>query len=113
MATNEPFVPSMIFKSRTTNALSNVTEQKACSRSFSLPSSMSLMRISVITTVVLLYVCGTLKRSSHDERLRGDPLLGPDANPMGDPKGFALITAKGEHASSTATEHLARGTKAR
>ena len=33
MATNEPLVPSMIFRSRMTNASSNVTEQKACSRS--------------------------------------------------------------------------------
>src|SRR5882672_9405491 len=53
MATNEPFVPSMIFKSRTTKALSNVTEQKACNRS--LFSSTSLMRTSVMTTAVLLF----------------------------------------------------------
>ena len=52
MATNGPFVPSMIFKSRMTKQLSNVIEQKACSRS--LASSMSLMRTSVISTAVLL-----------------------------------------------------------
>src|SRR5205085_11906863 len=53
MATNEPLVPSMILRSRTTNASSNVIEQKACRRS--LLSSMSLMRTSVMTTAVLLY----------------------------------------------------------
>src|SRR4029453_6253924 len=53
IATNEPFVPSMIFRSRTTKALSNVTEQKACNRS--LFSSTSLMRTSVMTTAVLLF----------------------------------------------------------
>src|SRR5262249_14993359 len=53
MATNDPFVPSLIFRSRTTNASSNVTEQKACSRS--LLSSMSLIRTSVMTTAVLLF----------------------------------------------------------
>src|SRR5581483_4384227 len=53
MATNEPLVPSMIFRSRTTKASSNVTEQKACRRSFSLLSSMSLIRTSVMTTSVL------------------------------------------------------------
>src|SRR5262249_35055219 len=56
MATNEPLVPSMIFRSRTTKASLNVTEQKACRRS--LLSSMSLMRTSVISTVVLLKICG-------------------------------------------------------
>ena len=50
----EPLVPSMIFRSRMTNASSNVTEQKACRRSFSLLSSMSLIRTSVMTTSVLL-----------------------------------------------------------
>ena len=52
IATNTPFVPSMIFRSLTTNALSKVTEQNASSRS--LFSSHSLMRTSVMTTGVLL-----------------------------------------------------------
>src|SRR5438132_13837695 len=56
MATNEPFVPSMIVRCRTTTALSNVTEQKACNRS--LFSSTSLMRTSVMTTAVLLCTRG-------------------------------------------------------
>src|SRR5438874_6485713 len=56
MATNDPLVPSMIFRSRTTKALSNVTEQKACNRS--LFSSTSLMRTSVMTTAVLLCTRG-------------------------------------------------------
>src|SRR5262249_18612911 len=53
MATKLPLVPSMILRSRTTKALSNVTEQKACNRS--LFSSTSLMRTSVMTTAVLLF----------------------------------------------------------
>src|SRR5437588_5759688 len=57
MATNEPLVPSMILRSRMTKQSSNVTEQKACKRS--LLSSMSLIRTSVMTTVVLLFGCGT------------------------------------------------------
>src|SRR5262245_12844871 len=52
MATNGPFEPSMIFRSRTTKQLSNVIEQNALRRSPG--SSMSLMRTSVISTVVLL-----------------------------------------------------------
>src|SRR5205823_693780 len=52
IATNTPLVPSMIFKSRTTKALSKVTEQNASSRS--LFSSHNLMRTSVMTTAVLL-----------------------------------------------------------
>src|SRR5581483_5202918 len=52
MATNEPFVPSMILRSRTTKALSNVTEQNAWSRS--LFSATSLIRASGMTTAVLL-----------------------------------------------------------
>ena len=44
----------MIFKSRTTKQLSNVIEQNALSRSPG--SSMSLMRTSVISTVVLLAI---------------------------------------------------------
>src|SRR5437764_1260411 len=45
----------MIFRSRTTKALLNVTEQNACSRS--LFSSTSLMRTSVMTTAILLLLC--------------------------------------------------------
>src|SRR4051794_24725596 len=55
----------MIFKSRTTKALSNVTEQKAWRRSFSLWSSMSLMRTSVITTAFLLYSVATSEATAH------------------------------------------------
>ena len=67
MATNGPFVPSMIFKSRTTKQLSNVIEQKALRRSPG--SSMSLMRTSVISTAVLLAIARRLPAtaSSVDE----------------------------------------------
>src|SRR5262249_32075765 len=43
----------MIFRSRTTKALSNVSEEKACNRS--LFSSTSLMRTSMMPTAVLLF----------------------------------------------------------
>src|SRR5579871_3140184 len=73
IATNDPLVPSMIFRSRTTKASSNVTEQNACKRS--LLSCTSLMRTSVISTVVLLFSCGTLKRYSERGRIEGGPFL--------------------------------------
>src|SRR5215211_432665 len=49
----------MIFRSRTTKALSKVTEQNASSRS--LFSSHSLMRTSVMTTAVLLQAGSTCR----------------------------------------------------
>src|SRR5262249_52879997 len=52
IATNGPFEPSIILRSRTTKQLSNVIEQNALRRSPG--SSISLMRTSVISTVVLL-----------------------------------------------------------
>src|SRR5205814_9794271 len=68
MATKEPLVPSMIFRSRMTKQSSNVIEQKACSRS--LLSSMSLIRTSVITTDVLLFAVAhaSMKQFFHPER---------------------------------------------
>src|SRR6516165_8895113 len=68
MATNEPLVPSIILRSRMTKQSSNVTEQKACSRS--LFSSMSLIRTSVITTDVLLFAVAhvSIIRHFHPER---------------------------------------------
>src|SRR5882672_4681292 len=74
MATKEPLVPSMIFRSRMTKQSSNVTEQKACSRS--LLSSMSLMRTSVITTEELLLCCGTCIREQAQRSFRAvTPIL--------------------------------------
>src|SRR3990172_10056151 len=58
IATNGPLLPSMIFRSRTTKQLSKVIEQKALRRSPG--SSMSLIRTSVISTVVLLANSATL-----------------------------------------------------
>src|SRR5438128_6440738 len=81
MATKEPFVPSIIFRSRTTNASSNVTEQKACRRS--LLSSMSLMRTSVISTVVLLLVCGLVRVAFPILRNRAFPHSLEEAAPLG------------------------------
>src|SRR5579875_2191879 len=65
----------MIFKSRMTKASSNVTEQNACKRSFSLLSSMSLIRTSVMTTVVLLFFCGTLNGNSEPQKHARRPAL--------------------------------------
>src|SRR5205823_5933191 len=74
MATNDPLVPSMIFRSRTTKASSKVTEQKAWRRS--LLSSMSLIRTSVMTTAVLLFYLwhrpgGPLVLEGGDDPTRG------------------------------------------
>src|SRR5439155_9686609 len=98
MATKEPLVPSMIFRSRTTNALSNVTEQKACNRSFSLESSMSLMRTSVITTAGLLFSVAHSRATPNDRfeptlagQARGSPLLRPAVQFVGDPQRLALV----------------------
>src|SRR5437660_8691193 len=97
MATNEPFVPSMIFRSRTTNASSNVTEQKACRRSFSLPSSMSLIRTSVITTVVLLFSVAHSRATPNNEHLQL-PFLRLGTQAAGDPQSVVGVTAQGEQA---------------
>src|SRR5215510_8387152 len=53
----------MIFRSRITKQLSNVIEQNALSRSPG--SSMSLIRTSVISTVVLLTTEGSLRDTSR------------------------------------------------
>src|SRR4051812_27265329 len=75
MATNEPLVPSMIFKSRTTKASSKVTEQNACRRSFSLLSSMSLIRTSVMTTSVLLLTVAHSIATPHDRNTHPGPFV--------------------------------------
>ena len=66
IATNGPVWPSMILRSRTTKQLSNVIEQNALSRSPG--SSMSLIRTSVISTVVLLTTEGSLRDTSRWQR---------------------------------------------
>src|SRR5207302_1453559 len=75
MATNEPLVPSMIFRSRTTKASSKVTEQYACRRSFSLLSSMSLIRTSVMTTAVLLFSVAHSIATPNDRHTQPGPGL--------------------------------------
>src|SRR5262245_37418377 len=102
MATNEPLVPSMIFKSRTTKASSNVTEQKACRRSFSLLSSMSLIRTSVMTTSVLLWTVAHSIATTNDMNTNPYPVLpygdqGPcEAHRIGG------VTRQGEHGAAAA-----------
>src|SRR5262245_40367835 len=104
MATNRPLVPSMIFRSRMTKALSRVTEQKAIRRS--LFSSTSLMRTSVMTTVVLLYSCGGLSGPAPDEEGAGSGIAlgGPPARQVVvDPSGLRGISTQGEHTRSGPT----------
>src|ERR1700681_3082305 len=105
MATNEPLVPSMIFRSRTTKASSKVTEQNACRRSFSLWSSMSLMRTSVITTVVLLFSVAHSRATPNDEHFQVHLFLRiPDLGPTctrcpqltGNSQGLAVVAAQGK-----------------
>src|SRR3954453_14046722 len=96
MATNEPLVPSMIFRSRTTKASSNVTEQKACRRSFSLLSSMSLIRTSVMTTSVLLLTVAHSIATPNDTDTCPVPLLPYGAQGTCDTQGLCGIAAQAE-----------------
>src|SRR5262249_54759032 len=108
IATNEPLVPSIIFKSRTTKALSNVTEQNACSRS--LFSSTSLMRTSVMTTVVLLNCsCGN-SNATPNQSDADDPFVGGigGAQPPGDLHGVRPGPGEGEDGRAAA-RHQAAG----
>src|SRR5438105_11959631 len=108
MATNEPLVPSMIFRSRTTYASSNVTEQNACSRSFSLLSSMSLIRTSVITTAVLLFSCGALK-AAPDHVNAGDQFLPRQRHDFaGHALGVVVAAAEDEQGRSTTAHQMTR-----
>src|SRR5438132_8170608 len=99
MATKLPLVPSMIFKSRTTKALSNVTEQKACNRS--LFSSTSLMRTSVMTTAVLLYTRGFSDATAYQEHAR--PSIRRACLPyhIRHPGGAGPVAAQGEYRGPT------------
>src|SRR5262249_59172169 len=105
MATNEPLVPSMIFRSRTTKASSKVTEQNAWRRSFSLLSSMSLMRTSVITTVVLLFSVASSNATPDQEKSgfgqaagpsAGGPVVGKAVQLPGNPQRFLMVVPHGE-----------------
>src|SRR3954471_14385736 len=99
MATNRPLVPSIIFRSRMTKALSRVIEQKAISRS--LFSSTSLMRTSVMTTVVLLYSCGGLSGPAPDEERAGGGHAGggpPAGQVVMDPSGLRRTPTQGKQA---------------
>src|SRR3954468_15428637 len=102
MATNEPLVPSMILRSRTTKASSNVTEQKACRRSFSWPSSMSLIRTSVMTTVVLLFSVAHSIATPNNQDTPPPPLLPCGVEGARDTQGLAGVAAQGEHGGAAA-----------
>src|SRR5947208_1592147 len=109
MATNEPLVPSMIFKSRTTYASSNVTEQNAWRRSFSVLSSMSLIRTSVMTTsVLLLTVAHSFATTNHENTgLRsGLPSVAQAACYV---KSVVGVTGQCEHRAAAAAHHRPNG----
>src|SRR5262249_35444477 len=101
MATKEPLVPSMILRSRTTKASSNVTEQKACRRSFSLLSSMSLIRTSVMTTAVLLFSVAHPKATPNDTDTRR-PALRWGAQGACHPQGLVGVAGQREHGGAAA-----------
>src|SRR5262245_19061283 len=101
MATNEPLVPSMIFRSRTTKASSNVTEQKACRRSFSLLSSMSLIRTSVMTTSVLLLTVAHSIATPNNENTSLLAVLPYVAQNACHAQGVCSVTAQGEDRAAT------------
>src|SRR5207237_1201407 len=110
MATNGPLVPSMIFRSRTTKASSNVTEQKACRRSFSLLSSMSLIRTSVMTTVVLLFSVAPSKATPNDMDSRPGPVIRCGGQGASEASGLARAAAQGKHGRAAAAhQHSRRG----
>src|SRR5262249_16929190 len=94
MATNEPLEPSMIFRSRTTKASSNVTEQKASSRS--LLSSMSLIRTSVISTGVLLFSVAQSMATVNQEHVQ--PFLRSGSQLANDSNSIVAVAAQGEYA---------------
>src|ERR671930_299048 len=111
MATNEPFVPSMIFRSRTTKALSNVTEQKACNRS--LFSSTSLMRTSVMTTAILLLTCGNSDATSDREDAQRFPRRRLGAQQPSRPHRLAAVPTHRQHAGAAARHQAAGGPQPR
>src|SRR6516164_2923574 len=106
MATNDPLEPSMIFRSRTTKASSNVTEQKASRRS--LLSSMSLMRTSVMTTVVLLFSVAQSKATPNQVHARTPPFVRPVAQRAGNPQSRPPVPTQGEQAAAAAAHQLPR-----
>src|SRR5689334_16214700 len=108
MATNEPLVPSMIFRSRTTKASSNVTEQKACRRSFSLVSSMSLMRTSVMTTVVLLFSVAPSRATPNDNEPRPPALFLKRRQGTCKAAGLSRVTAQGKQGAAASTHLLSQ-----
>src|SRR5579862_8448644 len=98
----------MIFRSRITKALSSVIEQNAIKRS--LFSSTSLMRTSVMTTVVLLMVCGGLNPTFHQEHAGSGqfvPGKRPATQVVGDLLRFPLVPAQSEDAGTRSAEETA------
>src|SRR5258707_9883850 len=108
MATNEPLVPSMIFRSRTTKASSNVTEQKACRRSFSLLSSMSLIRTSVMTTSVLLLTVAHSIATPNNANTNPLPDLPSGAQGPCYSPGIGGVASQREHGAAAAAHQHAR-----
>src|SRR6266446_6732280 len=70
---------------------------------------MSLIRTSVITTVVLLYSVAHSNATLHDGHARVGIVLRPGAQSLSDPLGLAVVTAQGEHAGPAAAHQYAGG----
>src|SRR5260370_25458466 len=70
---------------------------------------MSLIRTSVITTVVLLYSVAHSNATLHDGHTRVRIVRRPGAQSLSDPLGLAMVTAQGEHAGPAAAHQHAGG----
>src|SRR5688500_15691093 len=109
MATNGPLVPSMIFRSRITKASSNVTEQNACRRSFSVLSSMSLIRTSVMTTsVLLLTLAHSIATTNHQDTVPPSGLPSIGQGPCYT-HGVGGVTGQSEDRAAAAAHQRPRG----
>src|SRR5262249_56384061 len=109
MATDGLLVPAMIFRSRMTKASSNVTEQNACKRPFSVLSSMSLIRTSVMATyILLLTVAHSIATTNHKDT---SPRLGlPSvAQAACYSKSIVGVTGQGEDRAAAAAHHRPEG----
>src|SRR5881398_3662318 len=99
----------MILRSRTTYMSSKVTEQKACRRSFSLLSSMSLIRTSVMTTAVLLFSVAHSIATPNDTDARRRSLFRSGAQGTREAVRLAGVAAQRENAAAAARHQQSRG----
>ena len=97
----------MIFRSRTTKASSNVTEQKACRRSFVVFHELDadFGDHHSCSPLCLWHTQSQLRTIEHT---RIHPLLRSAAEPTGDAPGFAGVTTQGEQTAAAAARRLTR-----